>query len=98
MTAPDVDTDPLRAFLDALTPAARHGYDHHTPETINAIRTALDHGIPVTELARICSTGITRQTVNARGLVLYRLRREAGLLDEDDPMPPDPLARQEAWH
>ena len=84
MTEPDVD--PVRAFTDALTPAARHAFDHHDVTTILAVRTAVENGMTPAELARICSVGINRHSVNGRGLVKYRLLREAGQLVDEPPL------------
>lgn len=49
--------------------------------TIPPLRAALEHHSPA-ELARIASVGITRQTTNIRGLILFRLRRIAGALED----------------
>lgn len=74
-------TDDLAAWHRALPAhlARIVTLDH---ATIPALRAALERK-PAAELARICSLGITRRTANPRGLVLFRLRREAGLLDQD---------------
>lgn len=88
MTASWTETasdDPLRHFSNSLTPAARHHLDLNY-QTIRAIRQACERLTPV-ELARIVSKGIGWHTpANAPGLILYRLKREAGALDDGQEM------------
>jgi hypothetical protein len=78
----DVDPDDLRQWHAALPAHLARAFtlDH---ATIPALRSALERHDPA-ELARICTVGITRQTANIRGLILYRLRREAGQLDDQE--------------
>lgn len=93
MTAPEPAGDILRAFLDKLSHPARRAYEHHDAQTIVAIRAACER-IPVAELARICSVGVEKYDAhNGRGVIVYRLQRESGLLAaQEEPMPPDPHA------
>lgn len=75
-------TDPLAAFHRALPAHVARAFTlDHT--TIPPLRAALERETPA-ELARICAVGIRRSTVNIRGLVLYRIRRTAGLLDDQE--------------
>lgn len=77
------DQDALRAYTQALTPAARHALGGLDNDTIRWIHAATER-IGTAELARICSKGIHHGTTNARGLIRYRLRREARLDLEEE--------------
>lgn len=84
MTAAE-QPDPVRAFVDALTPAARHHWYHGVSayDAIPLIRIACERHTPA-ELAKTVSAGITRtQPINAGARILFRLQREAGQLDND---------------
>lgn len=79
------DTDEVRAFTTALTPAARHhltampGYDQ-----IRCIHTACQRLTPK-QLAKTVSAGIGYHTpANAAALLAFRLRREAGIDQEEE--------------
>lgn len=87
MTAAEEPTepDPVRAFVDALTPAARHHWYGrvNTFDAIPLIRAACERHTPK-ELARIASKGVQRRTPhNAHEVIMFRLRREAGQLDRE---------------
>lgn len=85
MTTPD--TDVLRDFTAALSAAARAHLSHVSIyESIRYIRAACERLTPA-ELAKIVGRGIGWHTpANAPGLILYRLKREAGALDDDQEM------------
>lgn len=81
MTAADVD--PVRAFTAALSAAARHARELNY-DSIGYIRTASEKHPPA-DLARIVSAGIGWHTpANPHALMLYRLRREAGQLNDQE--------------
>lgn len=76
------DDDPVHAFTEALTAAARHHLEL-SYESIRLIRAASEH-LPPLELGRICSAGIGwNHPANASALLLYRLRREAHIDDQE---------------
>lgn len=77
-----VDPDDLRAWHNALPAHIARTFTLDAV-TIPPLRAALERETPA-ELARICAIGIKRGTVNQRGLILYRLRRTAGLLDDQE--------------
>jgi hypothetical protein len=85
MTAVEQGADPLWTFAHALSPAARHHYAALSSfTTIPLVRAACERMTP-TELARLVGKGIGwKAPANAAGLMLHRLKREAGLLDNDD--------------
>lgn len=74
-------SEDLAAFHAALPPHIARAVTLD-PTTIPAIHAATAR-IPPKELARICAKGVTRQHRNIRGVILHRLRREAGLNDQD---------------
>lgn len=76
----EVGPDDMAAFHHALPAHLARAFtlDH---VTIPALRAALEHAEPHA-LAKLCAVGIRSNTVNRRGLILYRLRRTAGLLDD----------------
>ncbi|HEX4432811.1 MAG TPA: hypothetical protein VHZ96_26295 [Frankiaceae bacterium] len=84
MTTTDpAPVDPVRAFTAALPRAARDRLvlDYQTIPLIRA--GSAKHG--PAELARIVSAGIGRQNpANPGALVLFRLRREAGIDDDQE--------------
>lgn len=81
MTAAEQD-DPVRAFTAALSGAA-HRQLPIDYTTIPLIRAASEKHTPA-DLARIVSAGIGWHTpANPHALMLYRLRREAGQLDDE---------------
>lgn len=79
------DTDILRSFRDALTPAARHHLARlpgqgHVPHVL----AACERKSPL-EIARIVARGIGwNHPANAAGLIAFRLRREAGIDDDNN--------------
>jgi len=80
MTAPK--QDPVRAFSAALTPTARRHLEL-TYQTIPLIHAGCERHGPE-KLARIVCNGVGGRTpANAAGLMLYRLRREAGIDDQE---------------
>lgn len=85
MTAAEQGSDPLWTFAHALSPAARHHYAALSSfTTIPLVRAACERMTPA-ELARLVGKGIGwKQPANAAGVLLYRLKREAGQLDNDD--------------
>lgn len=83
MSTADTELDVIRAFTAALTPAARHALELNY-DSIRYIRAATGHHTPA-ELARIVSAGIGRQNpANPSALILFRLRRESGLDDDQE--------------
>lgn len=83
MTAPaDLGNDPIRAFSNALPPIARKHLviDYRS---IPVIRAACENSSPA-ELADVVSNGIGHRTpVNPWPLMWHRIRRAAGLLDNE---------------
>ncbi|WP_375483276.1 hypothetical protein [uncultured Jatrophihabitans sp.] len=77
----------MRQFSNALTPAART-HLRLDYESIALIRTACETHTP-RQLAQTVAKGIGwRNPANAPALLLYRLRRAAGQLEQDtDPEP-----------
>jgi len=76
------DVDPVRAFSDALTPAARHHIDLNY-ESIPLIHAASKY-VPPAELAAICSAGIGwNSPANAHSLIMFRIRRESRLEEQE---------------
>jgi hypothetical protein len=77
------DSDPVRAFTAALSPAA-HRQLPIDYTTIPLIRAGAEHRTPQ-ELARLVGAGIGWHTpANPHQLMLFRLRREARIDDDQE--------------
>lgn len=78
----ELEVDVVRAFAAALTGRARRHLELNY-DSIRYVRAACEHHTPA-ELARICSAKPVGTVSNPAELILYRLRREARLEDNDE--------------
>lgn len=74
MTAIPDTTDPLRAFLDALPPHARHHVNRTARLTALVHAAVRDHGWTPQQLAQLCSHDLGS---NPGGVITFRLERDA---------------------